>query len=124
MVARRGDAAGDYCEALADFKASSNALDAWDDATPEQLEAAFTDLDETLDPLVAAAPDEITADVELLAATTASSSTPSLPPTSTSRLGSDGRRSAAHRALSASRGTASESTPAGERLRHHLDDDE
>jgi hypothetical protein len=66
-----GEAAGDYCEALADFKASSDALDAFgDDATPEQLETAFTDIDETLDPLVAAAPEEIKADAELLASST------------------------------------------------------
>ena len=66
-----GEGAGDYCEALADFKASSDALDAFgDDSTPEQVETAFTDIDETLDPLVAAAPDEIKADAELLASST------------------------------------------------------
>ena len=66
-----GEAAGDYCAVLADFKAATESADASDDdATPEQLEASFADVEERLDPLIAAAPDEIKSDLELLASGT------------------------------------------------------
>ena len=66
-----GEAAGDYCAALADFKAATESANATDDtATPEQLEASFTGVEQQLDPLIAAAPEEIEADLELLASGT------------------------------------------------------
>ncbi len=67
------EAAGDYCESLAAVKEASAAsapeLESGD-ATPEQIEAAFTSFQATFDEWEAAAPEEIAADVESVVSAT------------------------------------------------------
>ena len=62
--------AGDYCEALGALKEASEAsepiLSSGDDATAEQIEDAFTELEPLFADWRATAPEEIRADVELV----------------------------------------------------------
>ena len=68
-----GEAAGDYCDALAAVKAASDesapTMESGD-ATPAETEEAFTLLQGTFEDWQAAAPEEISADVELIVDTT------------------------------------------------------
>ena len=61
--------ADEYCAALSGYKAATDAADpvlASGDATPEELETAFTSLSDHLDPMLETAPEEISADLELV----------------------------------------------------------
>jgi hypothetical protein len=68
-----GEAAGDYCAALAGVKEASAAsapeLESGE-ATPEQIEEAFTSFQATFEEWEAAAPEEIAADVESVVSAT------------------------------------------------------
>jgi hypothetical protein len=62
------EASGDYCEAFAAVQTASEEsapVREGGDATPEQLEQAFADLEATFDDWQAAAPEELSADIEL-----------------------------------------------------------
>ena len=68
-----GEAVGEYCDALAAVKAASDesapAMESGD-ATPAEIEEAFTLLQGTFEDWEAAAPEEIAEDVELIVDTT------------------------------------------------------